>query len=153
MFDHHQMAFATLGNRRAQSGVAAVNAPHPVVAIVGSRRSVADVPGILDALCIAPAVIVSGGADGVDRDAERYAVAVGLPMRRITPDYDRYGDAAPHVRNRQIVDCADVVIAVWDAIPWPGNALAIVRRAQRRGIPVHCYTSTGPVDITSIGAK
>ena len=58
--------------------------------------------------------IVSGGAKGVDACAEEYAKSKGLKLTRFLPQYDRYGNAAPLIRNKQIVEYADKVIAFWD---------------------------------------
>ena len=43
-----------------------------------------------------------------------YAKQKGLALTEFLPEYDRYGRAAPIVRNKQIVDYADAVIAFWD---------------------------------------
>jgi predicted Rossmann fold nucleotide-binding protein DprA/Smf involved in DNA uptake len=58
--------------------------------------------------------IVSGGARGVDSDAETYAEAIEMKLTVFLPDYRRYGRGAPIVRNRQIVEYADEVLAFWD---------------------------------------
>ena len=43
-----------------------------------------------------------------------YARAAGIALTIIRPDYRRYGRGAPLVRNKQIVDLADVILAFWD---------------------------------------
>ena len=58
--------------------------------------------------------IVSGGAKGVDKLAEDYAKAHGIPFTVFLPEYNRFGRGAPLKRNEQIVDYADTVIAFWD---------------------------------------
>ncbi len=61
--------------------------------------------------------IVSGGAKGIDSDAEAYANANGIKMTVFLPDYNRYKRGAPikrNKRNKQIVDYADEVLAFWD---------------------------------------
>ena len=58
--------------------------------------------------------IVSGGARGVDTSAREYAHRCGLKLTEFLPDYDRYGRAAPLVRNKTIVEYADEVYAFWD---------------------------------------
>jgi predicted Rossmann fold nucleotide-binding protein DprA/Smf involved in DNA uptake len=60
------------------------------------------------------AAIITGGARGVDMAAEAYALAAGIALTVIRPDYRRYRRCAPLVRNKQIVDLADVVLAFWD---------------------------------------
>ncbi len=58
--------------------------------------------------------IVSGGAKGIDSDAERYADENGIKITVFLPKYNLYGRGAPIKRNRQIVDYADEVLAFWD---------------------------------------
>ena len=58
--------------------------------------------------------IVSGGARGIDTDAACFAREKSLKMTVFLPKYDRYGRGAPILRNYQIVDYADEVLAFWD---------------------------------------
>jgi predicted Rossmann fold nucleotide-binding protein DprA/Smf involved in DNA uptake len=82
------------------------------IAIVGSRNlTVEDIGKYLpDGVC----EIVSGGAKGVDSCAAQYAKANKIPLKEFLPEYEKYGRAAPIVRNRQIVQYADCVIVFWD---------------------------------------
>ncbi len=58
--------------------------------------------------------IVSGGAKGADQFAERYAHEKSIPIEIIKPDWSKYGKAAGVIRNREIIDNCDAVIAFWD---------------------------------------
>ena len=58
--------------------------------------------------------IVSGGARGIDTCARHYAHKKGLRLTEFLPDYAKYGRRAPLVRNLEIIDYADRVIAFWD---------------------------------------
>ena len=58
--------------------------------------------------------IVSGGASGIDSIAAKYAGTYNIKFTEILPNYKRYGRGAPIVRNKQIADYADEVIAIWD---------------------------------------
>lgn len=79
------------------------------VAIIGSRSLYPEIK-----LDIQATEIVSGGAKGVDQQAEKYANKNGIKLTLFLPDYQRNGKAATHIRNRQIVDYSDVMIAYWD---------------------------------------
>ena len=59
-------------------------------------------------------VIVSGTARGADQLGERYAVEKGFPILRFPADWLQYGKAAGPIRNRQMTDNADALIAFWD---------------------------------------
>jgi hypothetical protein len=85
------------------------------VAIVGSRafRRPEWVVGYVNRL---PPdwTVVSGGAYGVDTWAEAAAVRRGLAVEVYRPDWKAHGKAAGAIRNRQIVEAADWVVAFWD---------------------------------------
>lgn len=81
--------------------------------------------------------IISGGAKGVDSIAAAYAQNHGIPLVEYRPDYQRYGRAAPLVRNRQIVDSCDMVLAFWDGVS-RGTAYT-VRYAKQKGVPCKLY--------------
>lgn len=61
-----------------------------------------------------PAHIISGGAKGTDSLAEKLALEHELPITVIKPDWKQYGRGAGPIRNREIVDTADVVIVFWN---------------------------------------
>ena len=48
--------------------------------------------------------LVSGGCEGTDKMAERYAEENGIPISVFTADWKRYGRAAGPIRNRQMID-------------------------------------------------
>ncbi len=77
--------------------------------------------------------IVSGGAEGVDRCAAEYARANNIRLIEFLPKYERYGRAAPLVRNKEIVNYADCVIVFWNGIS--KGTLSVIKYAQRTGKP------------------
>ena len=98
------------------------------IAIVGSRS--------VTKVNVAPYVsdgdeIVSGGATGVDQCVAEYARQHGIKLIEFLPDYERYGRAAPIVRNRKIVDYADKVVVFWDGCS--RGSLSVIQYAQKRG--------------------
>ena len=82
------------------------------LAVIGSRK----LTGILIENYVDAEVdeIVSGGAVGIDTCAAEYARNNGLKLTEFLPQYDRYGRAAPLMRNKTIVEYADKIIAFWD---------------------------------------
>ncbi len=58
--------------------------------------------------------IITGGAKGIDTLAEKYADKNNITKTVIKPEYEKYGIHAPLVRNKEIVEKADLIIAIWD---------------------------------------
>ena len=82
------------------------------IAVIGSRNiSDVKIESYIPRECTE---IISGGAVGVDKCAAEFAESNSIKLTEILPDYKRYGRASPIVRNQEIVDAADVVIAFWD---------------------------------------
>ncbi len=105
------------------------------VAIIGSR-------GITDydiGKRIPPdtTLIISGGAYGIDTLAECYAKQHGIPTKIFYPNYELYGKSAPLIRNKLIVDSADLVIAIWDGES-RGTEFTI-NYAKSRKVPCQIY--------------
>lgn len=98
------------------------------IAVVGSRDITVEDIGkyILDC-----DEIVSGGARGVDSSAADYARRNGIKLTEFLPDYERYGSAAPIVRNRLIVDYSDAVIAFWNGRS--KGTLSVIKYAEKVG--------------------
>ena len=77
--------------------------------------------------------IVSGGAVGIDSCAAEYAKNNGLKLTVFLPQYERYGRAAPIMRNKEIVDYADKIIAFWDGKS--KGTLSVIKYAEKTGKP------------------
>lgn len=58
--------------------------------------------------------VVSGCARGVDEHGEQWAKRRDIPVKRFPADWDRHGRAAGPIRNRQMAQYADALIAIWD---------------------------------------
>ena len=82
------------------------------VAVVGSRNL--NVRSIQHFLPAETTEIVSGGAKGVDTAAKKFAKEMQYKYTELCPDYKKYGKVAPLKRNDEIIDYADLVIAIWD---------------------------------------
>ena len=59
-------------------------------------------------------LIISGGANGIDALAEKYADKKKISKLIVRPRYDLYGKAAPIKRNETMVELADTVLIIWD---------------------------------------
>lgn len=58
--------------------------------------------------------IVSGGAYGADKLAEKYAKDNNIPIKIFLPNWNKHGRVAGPIRNRQIIEYCDSMIAFWD---------------------------------------
>jgi predicted Rossmann fold nucleotide-binding protein DprA/Smf involved in DNA uptake len=84
------------------------------VAVIGSRE-ITDQDLIFDVLKkYQIKEVISGGARGVDSIAEKFTKLNAIPVTIFKPDWKKFGKAAGPIRNRTIIDNADIVVAFWD---------------------------------------
>jgi hypothetical protein len=60
--------------------------------------------------------IVSGGAKGADIMGQRWAEIRGIETEIYLPDWENLGKRAGILRNKDIVEASDIIIAFWDGI-------------------------------------
>jgi hypothetical protein len=58
--------------------------------------------------------IVSGTARGADRLGEQYAKERGYAIKQFPADWKKHGKAGGPIRNQQMANYADALIAFWD---------------------------------------
>lgn len=61
-----------------------------------------------------PLEVVSGGARGADRLGERWADEAGCTVKRFLADWETHGKAAGIMRNIEMAQYADALLAFWD---------------------------------------
>lgn len=104
--------------------------------LVCGSRSVNDYTLVkvnIDAL--KPTEIIHGGAIGADTLADIYAIDNDLPKTVIKPDWKMHGKAAGPIRNRQMVDLCDEVLAFWDHAS--RGTKSTIDYAREVGKPLH----------------
>jgi len=84
-------------------------------------------------------VIVSGGAKGADQLAERYANEKSLETNIFYPDWKKHGKQAGFVRNKEIVDNCDKLIAFWDGKSKGTNHSVYLARNKGKEVKVIKY--------------
>ena len=99
------------------------------IAIIGSRSI--ELQNLSDYLPENVSEIVSGGARGVDSSAAEYAKTNNIKLTEFLPDYARYGKGAPIVRNKQIAEYADEVLAFWDGKS--RGTLSVIKYCEKIG--------------------
>ena len=92
-----------------------------IVAIIGSRKfsPLKEVENYVrqlysNSLGHQQYLVISGGARGVDKEAEKHAKEWGLFHKCYLPDWTKYGKKAGFIRNEEIIKNCDVVTAFWD---------------------------------------
>ena len=85
------------------------------IAIVGSR-DFPDLEVVKEYVRGLPegTVVISGGARGVDSTAEAEARLCGLEVISFVPDWNKHGKKAGFLRNVDIVEACDKLVAFWD---------------------------------------
>lgn len=84
--------------------------------------------------------VVSGGAMGVDSLGERWAQANQIPVRVFKPDWS-LGKRAGMVRNEEMNQYADALIAVWDGVS--RGTCDMIGRARQSNKKVYVHRTGG----------
>jgi hypothetical protein len=80
--------------------------------------------------------VISGTAKGADQLGERYAEERGLHCERFPADWKQYGRSAGPIRNRQMAEYADALIAFWDSNKNHSGTWNMICTAQKLGLKV-----------------
>lgn len=59
-------------------------------------------------------IIISGGARGADTLGEKYAQDEGFSLEVFPANWNKFGKSAGFIRNEQMAEVADALIAFWD---------------------------------------
>ena len=84
--------------------------------------------------------VVSGGARGVDKAGEFWAKINSVPVNRFVPLWAKYGNKAGPIRNREMADYADALIAIWDGKSRGTHHM--IECATNLGLKVYIYKIT-----------
>lgn len=79
-------------------------------------------------------IIVSGTARGADKLGERYAKERGYNVELFPADWENKGRAAGYIRNADMANNADALIAFWDGTSH-GTA-HMIDIARKKNLPV-----------------
>ena len=81
--------------------------------------------------------VVSGTARGVDRLGEEYARNNNIPVSKFPADWDTHGKKAGYIRNSEMADHADALIAIWDGES--RGTKHMIDIAERKSLDVFIY--------------
>jgi hypothetical protein len=80
-------------------------------------------------------VLVHGGAVGVDSFAEEWAKVNRIETEVYIPDYSKYGNRAPIIRNQQMLDLPlAYVIVIWNGVS-KGTSF-VIDKAKKKNLPM-----------------
>ena len=80
------------------------------------------------------AEIVSGGAPGIDSLAIKCFTNSKYKLTVMNANWDLYGKVAGFIRNKQMADYADALLAIWDGSS-PGTK-HMINTAQENGLKI-----------------
>jgi len=112
--------------------------------IVAGSRTILKYPVVEE--CILDAIkknnlfiseIVSGRAKGPDLLGETWALKNGVKISAFPADWKKYGISAGFIRNQEMADYADALIAIWDG--QSNGTLDMIERAKEKNIPIFVY--------------
>ena len=83
--------------------------------------------------------VISGGSPGADTLAIEAAMLLGVRDREIRPDDRSWGDRAHSVRNHQLVEAADLVVAFFSADERSPGTSETLAMARVKGIPTRVF--------------
>ena len=86
--------------------------------------------------------IVSGTANGADKLGERYARERGYAIKQFPADWDGLGKRAGHVRNAQMAEYADALIAFWDSKSKGTQSMIGLANAAKLKVRIKYYKVT-----------
>lgn len=83
--------------------------------------------------------IVSGTADGPDSLGVQWAAEYGVPVETFRPDWENTTPtkAAGPIRNTEMAEYADILVAVWDGSS--SGTKDMIETALDLGLEVHVY--------------
>jgi hypothetical protein len=77
--------------------------------------------------------IATGDATGADALAVIFAKGNHVPFDKLKAEWKKYGNAAGPIRNQQVVDKVDCVIAFWDGkSPGTRTTIQFARKAGKK---------------------
>lgn len=85
--------------------------------IIAGSRTIKDYNFLLNAVKESSFIItevVCGMAEGVDKLGLKWGYENKIPVMKFPADWNKYGRSAGIIRNTQMADYADALIALWD---------------------------------------
>jgi hypothetical protein len=124
--------------------------------IIAGGRTITDYSLVLSAIGESEfeiTEVVSGMAPGVDTLAIQYSRQHNLPLKEFHADWNQYRRAAGPIRNREMAEYGEALIAIWDGES--RGTKNMIEEATKRGLKVytdHRNECSGSNDAGQIGS-
>ncbi len=112
--------------------------------IIAGSRSITNIEDVYNAVHNSNfdiTEVVSGIARGVDRLGEQWAKENNISIKRFPAQWNKYGRSAGYIRNAQMANYSDALIAVWDGKSKGTQHMS--NFAKKSGLLVYVYTIKG----------
>jgi hypothetical protein len=80
-------------------------------------------------------VVLSGGCRGVDELGEKWATENDIPVEKFPADWEQFGDSAGPIRNSEMADSADALVAIKNNSPNDGTS-DMIQKAESKDLLV-----------------
>lgn len=108
--------------------------------IIAGSRECQDYSLVLDAIKASNfeiTQVVSGGARGVDKLGEQWALEQDVSVRVFPANWDKFSNSAGPIRNSQMADYANALIAIWDGKS--KGTSDMIKKATKLGLKVYVH--------------
>ncbi len=108
--------------------------------IIAGSRTATRLSQLYQALEDAPwgvSVVLSGKARGADALGERWAKRFRIPVEEYPADWNKFGNGAGYIRNAEMADNAEALIALWDGES--KGTKHMIDLAERKGLKIFIY--------------
>lgn len=108
--------------------------------IIAGSRGFSDYQALCDVmnhLDWKPTTVISGCARGVDILGEQWAIENNIPVERYPADWKKYGRSAGPIRNRQMAENAEALVAFLSQKS--RGTRDMISQAQKHGLKIHVH--------------
>ena len=91
--------------------------------------------------------IVSGTANGADKLGEKFAKFIGYPVKEFPANWDVLGKSAGYIRNKEMAEYADALIAFWDKSSKGTKHMIDLANKMNLKVKICYYDNTPKIEI------
>lgn len=89
--------------------------------------------------------VVCGKAKGADTRGEQWGLTHNISIKYFPADWNRYGRGAGSIRNAEMGDYAEALIAFWDGRS--KGTYNMIKYARNKGLKITVYNYDGVIQI------